>query len=517
LVDEYQRVGEVGGSMTITGSGTNERVAYWVGANELSGDANLKWSDAALKVADIWAKKPWVDVRAYGAKGDGVTDDTAAIRSAVESFDVYGSGKGGILFFPHGTYLVTPYESPIYAGYYAGIWMHRKIIYMGSGMGATTIKLCDNAVNGSTIIFNRIIGEEFLDHDIAFYDMTIDGNNLNQGENIANCGIKFWRARGITLLNVKVKNCLGTAGSGAGEGMQFDLGMCTDVSLINCSSEGTVGERVCGFNSNNSNNIKYNNCIAYGMTALGGTEGIGFSGNNNRQLQYVNCHSFLNTRADFNIENAENVSYVGCHAGGGSVGTHNTPKAPGEFYPPDTNFSTAETGFVLSGGNNIQIVGGSGQNHLNGIWLANGVDYILISSIDLRGCTNPIVGSATNFKIRGVFGVNDKGGIIDQEDWIAPTLQNSWVNYGPPCETAGYMKDSMGFVHLRGLVKDGSIGDEVTICTLPAGYRPSGRAQYPVISNGAIGWCQVIADGKVCAQNGSNVWFSLGGITFKAA
>jgi len=354
-------------------------------------------------------QKPWVDVRDYGAKGDGVTDDTVAIRNAIESFNVYGGGSGGILFFPPGTYLVTPYESPTYSGYYAGIWMHRKIIYMGSGMGATTIKLCNNAVDGAQIMFNYVIGQEFSDYDIAIHDMMIDGNNLNQGENIANPGIKFWRARGITLQNVKAKNCLGTAGSGPGEGTHIAMGMCTDVSLVNCISEGTSGERVNGFNPDYCNNVKYINCIAYGMTALGDTEGLGFSGNGNRQLQYVNCHSFLNTKADFNIEVSENVSYMGCHSGGISVGTQNTPKAPGQFYPPDTDFSTAETGFVLNGGSGIQIVGGSCRNHLNGIWLANGVDYILISSIDLRGCTNPINGSATHIKVRGVWDIADSG------------------------------------------------------------------------------------------------------------
>jgi hypothetical protein len=46
----------------------------------------------------------WTDVKAvYGAKGDGVTDDTAALQSACNSL----SQSAPVLWLPHGTYLIT--------------------------------------------------------------------------------------------------------------------------------------------------------------------------------------------------------------------------------------------------------------------------------------------------------------------------------------------------------------------------------------------------------------------------
>ena len=43
----------------------------------------------------------WCDVRLYGAAGDGVTDDTAAIQAAISK-----AGTGGTVFFPEGIYIV---------------------------------------------------------------------------------------------------------------------------------------------------------------------------------------------------------------------------------------------------------------------------------------------------------------------------------------------------------------------------------------------------------------------------
>src|SRR5689334_16331675 len=49
---------------------------------------------------------PYHDVRAFGAAGDGTTDDTAAIAAAVLAS--YGaSGDHKPVFLPKGTYLVT--------------------------------------------------------------------------------------------------------------------------------------------------------------------------------------------------------------------------------------------------------------------------------------------------------------------------------------------------------------------------------------------------------------------------
>lgn len=48
---------------------------------------------------DFITKGPWADVRAYGATGDGVTDDTGAVQAALNA--------SANVFFPAGTYVVS--------------------------------------------------------------------------------------------------------------------------------------------------------------------------------------------------------------------------------------------------------------------------------------------------------------------------------------------------------------------------------------------------------------------------
>jgi polygalacturonase len=59
---------------------------------------------AVLLAGNAWAQKIF-DVRDYGARGDGVTQDTAAIQKAL---DECGKAGGGMVRFPTGVYLSRP-------------------------------------------------------------------------------------------------------------------------------------------------------------------------------------------------------------------------------------------------------------------------------------------------------------------------------------------------------------------------------------------------------------------------
>lgn len=46
----------------------------------------------------------WLNVKDYGAAGNGTTDDTGAINSALSAAT---SADGGVVYFPAGTYLIS--------------------------------------------------------------------------------------------------------------------------------------------------------------------------------------------------------------------------------------------------------------------------------------------------------------------------------------------------------------------------------------------------------------------------
>lgn len=102
--------------------------------------------------------------------------------------------------------------------------------------------------------------------------------------------------------------------------------------------------------------------------------------------------------------------------------------------------------------------------------------------------------------------------------WIAPTLQNGWVNYGGSWKTAGYTKSSDGMVTLTGLIKSGTTSNGTVIATLPSGYRPSEIIICDANTNpNAFARVDINPSGTIVA-NGSvtNPYLSLAGCEFMA-
>lgn len=126
-----------------------------------------------------------IDVTTYGAKGDGITNDTVAIRLAVSNLP-----NGGTLFFPIGTYLVD------------NIMLKSNIIVKGNGE-STIIKLNDNAVR-SDGRSNCFTVENIT--NVIIKDIQLDGNRVNNAATGPSQDDNF---NGILVLNssdVRIEN-----------------------------------------------------------------------------------------------------------------------------------------------------------------------------------------------------------------------------------------------------------------------------------------------------------------------
>jgi hypothetical protein len=99
--------------------------------------------------------------------------------------------------------------------------------------------------------------------------------------------------------------------------------------------------------------------------------------------------------------------------------------------------------------------------------------------------------------------------------WTNATYTNGWASYGSPFSPARYIKDDLGVVHLDGLIAGGTIA--AGAFTLPVGFRPAYQQIYAAVCNpNAIGRLDILTNGTVIPNTGSNVWWSLAGVTFFA-
>jgi hypothetical protein len=108
--------------------------------------------------------------------------------------------------------------------------------------------------------------------------------------------------------------------------------------------------------------------------------------------------------------------------------------------------------------------------------------------------------------------------LIAKPQWVEPALENSWKTVAGTTP-AGYTKDALGFVHLRGRIESGVSGKQAFL--LPAGFRPAGNDTYAAsVFAGATagsGLVNALAEGEVLVfVNGAFENVGLGGINWLA-
>ena len=130
---------------------------------------------------------------AYGARGDGIADDTTVLQNAIQE----NVGTGRILYFPKGTYLVS---RRLERRSRDGTWWC-GLTFQGQSRDATVIRLCNHADGFADLLrprgvihtasqpggpYDAIDGNGFNAFRNYIFDLTVDTGNGNPARSASN-------------------------------------------------------------------------------------------------------------------------------------------------------------------------------------------------------------------------------------------------------------------------------------------------------------------------------------------
>ncbi|KAL2811038.1 pectate lyase superfamily protein-domain-containing protein [Aspergillus granulosus] len=261
--------------------------------------------------------KVWRNVKDYGAKGDGVTDDTAAINKAISDGNRCGADCGSstvypaVVFFPPGTYLVS-----------SSIIQYYNTQFLGDPTDYPTILAAKSFVGLGVITADVYVGDKeqwyintnnFLRH-IRNFKMDITRTDPNAYV----CAIHWQVAQGTALENI-----------------EFYMSMADGNTQQGIYMENGSG----GFMSN--------------LTFVGGNFGA-YLGNQQfttSQLIFVNCKTAVQIHWDW-AWTMQDVVIESCGTGvvivGGAGDKQGDNQGVGSYILVDTLIANTKTGIMTS-------------------------------------------------------------------------------------------------------------------------------------------------------------------------
>lgn len=226
---------------------------------------------------------PWYDVKAYGAVGDGVADDTAAIQSVIDLAGTSSAGVPGIrIYFPPGTYKTT-----------ATLNIHMKsLIAEGAGLGNPTNYATQPGKATTLMWAGAAAGTMFNIQDaknVAFRDIFFQGNTTNVPAQLI-----YYES----------------AGGQAGTNEQLWLDRCHfggNTWTTPSTSTGTAATRAVRLGGSNANNdqFHFSNCEFWHVAT-------GIAIDNSQSVWGLVTNCTFNTCTTAGISTAANLQYINC-------------------------------------------------------------------------------------------------------------------------------------------------------------------------------------------------------------
>lgn len=370
------------------------------------------------------ASPDWVSVKSYGAAGDGVTDDTAAINKAIAAVAASSPTNGGVVYFPAGIYAVTPGASTAAITLNNGTSAYTGIRLVGDGIGSTRIQ---KLANGTLISMSapasdptgaghckscsieniHLSGNGFTGQVIqAYYADNLYFRDIRIVNNPDVCvaGVEFWDSR---FYNMVIELSGSTTANAS-----------TPNVLLQCSAAASG----FGFSSDTTNQIHFIGCRfeSFHTGAMWIRQGTGSSSGCN-SIYLVDCKmetGVLNGGPHLLVDSVTRGVYVNnlyCYSGGFNTG-YTTPQDVITWSAQDSDLS------------NVFIATGTPQTVANGVTLNSTVSG---QNVSARNVTAIYIGLPTGNHI--ALGTSTGGFLLDNcnSNATAPSPQTGMLTLAP--------------------------------------------------------------------------------------
>jgi len=444
-----------------------------------------------------------VSVKDFGAVGDGVTDDTTAIRAAIA--DAIANGIG-LIWFPRGTYRAQGLVITDYTGDGISLDGQGATILLGANETGVSIVNSENVHVGKGLTFRSAAISGINQIGVLITNSgrcVIEGHYQNLTYGIKVASTKTGLVTGAYPIPIRLSPIVKACAAGVycaptGEYVDIVDPLIQDCTLFGVTCDAGNVKILGGVISGNDIGIYYD-----GSASSNGDHGaiIGVTANHNakanlyllnidKSMLVTGCNfwaaisepfgtGLLDTAFGVYLQNVKNVNLTS------NVIAHNLVNLG---YDGMVSCTIANNTFKSDPDRTVDNI-----RAINPITIANG------NRIGPNTFEGAIAGGGNN---------------DDPEQLYAPTYLNSWVDFGGVFHQVKYWKDANGVVHLIGTAKTGGIN--TVMFNLPVGFRPGSTLIFSTTSADAFGMLQVQSNGDVLPKIGSSSYFSLDGVSFKA-
>ena len=265
----------------------------WVATLIIDGDKTQAQINAAQKLKN----EQYVNVKDFGAKGDGATDDSKAINDA----NNFAKQNKKSLYFPSGTYL--------------GNNLKPTTSWVGDGVANTRVKhnapttAFTNFVVGTGVVSGSVFDGITFDGSVSADPTTWSNTNYNSFTGAIAFGLSY--SNNIYFSNCNFENSFWS---------NVRVEGCENVFFSNCNAKKARGNFGDGYYFASSKNIHTLNCQAEDFTRIGFVRE-----QNTYNCNTINCHaknghdaSIAYGGGEYNAgfwqENATNSETISCTA-----------------------------------------------------------------------------------------------------------------------------------------------------------------------------------------------------------